>query len=153
MLLKRFHDDNEPIVALKRFRIYKNRENIGKHWSMEWNRRISGTSEQGEHQSAERCQKTVGNIRNIRVRNRKTSEYGKHWKTLETLETSEYGIGRHRKHRKHWSVKQEWKFRVEFKIEYGYITAILSEKRMIINVSKVFLIKKEKKKKYSPALL
>ena len=39
MLLKRFHDDNEPIVALKRFCIYKNGENIGKHQSMdlEWN--------------------------------------------------------------------------------------------------------------------
>ena len=42
--------------------------------------------------------------------------------TLETQETSEYGIGRHWKHQKHQSVKQEWKFRAEFKIEYGYIT-------------------------------
>ena len=31
MLLKRFHDDNEPIVALKRFCIYKNGKNIRKH--------------------------------------------------------------------------------------------------------------------------
>ena len=52
MLPKRFHDDNESIVALKRFLIYKNRENIGKHWKtlehglgMEWNRRISEKSE------------------------------------------------------------------------------------------------------------
>ena len=86
---------------------------------MEWNRRISETSEQGEHWSAERCQKTAGNIGNVGVWNRKTLEYGKHWKTLEM---SEYGIGRHWKHWKCWSVKYEWKFRVEFKIEYGYIT-------------------------------
>ena len=31
MLPKRFHDDNEPIVAPKRFCIYKNRENSRKH--------------------------------------------------------------------------------------------------------------------------
>ena len=39
MLPKRFHDDNEPIVAPKRFHIYKNGENIGKRQSMdlEWN--------------------------------------------------------------------------------------------------------------------
>ena len=34
MLLKRFHDDNESIVAPKRFCIYKNRENLGKCWTM-----------------------------------------------------------------------------------------------------------------------
>ena len=54
---------------------------------------ISEMSEQGKHQSAERRQKTVGNIRNIGVQNRKMLEYGKHRKT------SEYGIGRHQKHR------------------------------------------------------
>ena len=97
MLLKRFHDDNEPIVAPKRFRIYKNRENIRKHWKtlehglgMEWNRRISEMSEYGKHQSVERSRKTAGNVRNVGVQNRKMSEM------------SEYGIGRHRKH---WSVK------------------------------------------------
>ena len=84
MLPKRFHDDNEPIVAPKRFHIYKNGENIGKCWKsehglgMEWNRRILETSEYGKHQSAERCQKTAGNIGNVGVQNRKTSEYGKH---------------------------------------------------------------------------
>ena len=118
MLPKRFHDDNESIVALKRFCIHKNRENIRKHWKMSehgmeqegfGNIRVGKTSECRKmledcgkcwkHWSAERCQKTVGNIRNVRVQNRKTSEYGKHWKTLEMLETSEYGIGRHQKHR------------------------------------------------------
>ena len=54
---------------------------------------------------------------------------GKHWSmenvgVWKTSETSEYGIGRHQKHRKCWSVKYEWKFRAEFKIEYGYITKI-----------------------------
>ena len=78
MLLKRFHDDNESIVAPKRFHIYKNRENIGKCWSMdlEWN----GTGGFWKHQSREsiRVWKTVGNAGNVRVWNRKTSEYGKH---------------------------------------------------------------------------
>ena len=72
-----------------------------------WNgmdRRISEMSEQGKHQSAERCQKTTGNVGNIGVWNRKASEYGKHRKTSEnignvgvwnrkTSETSECEIG------------------------------------------------------------
>ena len=48
MLLKRFHDDNESIVAPKgsaSIKIGKTSENIGKCWSMEWNRRISETLE------------------------------------------------------------------------------------------------------------
>ena len=72
----------------------------------------------------------MGNVRNVGVQNRKMSEYGKRQKTLEMSEMSEYGIGRHQKHQKHWSVKYEWKFRAEFKIEYGYITKQVSECRM-----------------------
>ena len=48
MLLKRFHDDNESIVALKgstSIKIGKTSENVGKCRSMEWNRRILETSE------------------------------------------------------------------------------------------------------------
>ena len=97
MLPKRFHDDNEPIVALKRFCIYKNRENIGA-WT--WNgmeqedfRKVGvwRTSECGKmsedcgkrwkHQSAEqenvgvwKTSENIRNVRNIRVWNRKTSE-------------------------------------------------------------------------------
>ena len=37
MLLKRFHDDNEPIVALKRFRIYKNGETSENVRAWTWN--------------------------------------------------------------------------------------------------------------------
>ena len=37
----------------------------------------------------ERCQKTVGNIGNIRVQNRKMSEYGKRQKCWKTSEMSE----------------------------------------------------------------
>ena len=68
MLWKRFHDDNEPIVAPKRFRIYKNRENIRKHWK---------TSEHGMEQE---------DFGNVGVG--KASECGK---------TSE-DCGKHRKH-------------------------------------------------------
>ena len=98
MLLKRFHDDNEPIVALKRFHIYKNGENIRKCQSMdlEWNgtggfrkrrsresigvwkdvRRLQETSECGIGK-----RRSMENIGNVRVWNRKT------------LETSECEIG------------------------------------------------------------
>ena len=70
MLLKRFHDDNESIVAPKRFRIYKNRENIGKHQSMdlEWN----GTGGFQKHQSRE----SIGVWKDVR----------RLWETSETLE-------------------------------------------------------------------
>ena len=75
MLPKRFHDDNEPIVALKRFCIYKNGENIGKCRSMdlEWN----GTGGFWKHLSREstRVQKDVRRL----------------W---ETSEMSECGIGK-----------------------------------------------------------
>ena len=78
MLPKRFHDDNEPIVALKRFCIYKNGENIGKHrktlehgLGMEWNRRISETSER----------ESIGVRKDVR-------------RLQETSETSECGIGK-----------------------------------------------------------
>ena len=76
---------------------HQSRENIG----------VQETSECriGKHQSME----------NIR-KHQKTSEM------LEMSETSEYGIGRHWKHQKCQSVKQEWKFEAEFKMEYGYIT-------------------------------
>ena len=97
MLPKRFHDDNEPIVALKRFRIYKNGEtleNVGKSWSMdlEWN----GTGGFQKHRSREsiRVQKDVGRLQ-------------------ETSETSECRIGKHRsmenirKHRKCRSMEFE----------------------------------------------
>ena len=58
MLPKRLHDDNdnESIVVLKKLCSYKNKENMGKC------------------QSSERCQKSVGNVRNIGVHNRKVSE-------------------------------------------------------------------------------
>ena len=50
---------------------------------MEWNRRISETLEQGKCQGVERCQKSVGNIRNIRVQNRKMLEMSEYEKGME----------------------------------------------------------------------
>ena len=83
MLPKMFHDDNESIVAPKSFCIYKNRENIGKRWSMdlEWN-------ETGGFQKR-RSKESIGVWEDI-------------GKCQKMLEMSEYGIGRHWKH---WSVK------------------------------------------------
>ena len=86
MLPKRFHDDNEPIVAPKRFHIYKNRENIGKHRKTSenigaWN----GTGGFRKHRSRE----NIGMGKDVR----------------RLWETSEYGIGSHQKHWKHRSVK------------------------------------------------
>ena len=97
MLPKRFHDDNEPIVAPKRFHIYKNGENIEKCWSMdlEWNgtggfwkrrsresigvwkdvRRLWEMLEMSECGIGKRqSMENFGNVRNVRVWNRKTSE-------------------------------------------------------------------------------
>ena len=78
MLLKRFHDDNEPIVALKRFCIYKNGENIGKcqkcqSMDLEWN----GTGGFRKHQ----IRGSIGVQKDIR----------RLWETSETLEC---GIGK-----------------------------------------------------------
>ena len=92
MLPKRFHDDNEPIVALKRFQIYKNGENLGKRWSMdlEWN----GTGGFRKCWSRE----SIGVRKDVR-------------RLREASETSECRIGKRRsmenveKHRKHRSVK------------------------------------------------
>ena len=81
MLPKRFHDDNEPIVALKRFRIYKNGENIGKHLK---------TSEHGLGMDwtggfwKRRSRESIGVWKDV----------GRLW---ETSEMSECGIGQHQK--------------------------------------------------------
>ena len=83
MLLKRFHDDNESIVALKRFCIYKNRENI-RAWT--WN-----GMEQEDFGNIGVWENT-GVQKNIGV-----------WKNIgrlqEKSETSECRIG------KHWSME------------------------------------------------
>ena len=103
MLPKRFHDDNESIVALKRFCIYKNRENVGKCWSMdlEWNG--TGGFQKCWSRESIRVRKDIRRLQEtsemLECGIGKHREYGKHWKTSEMLE---YGIGRHQKH---WSVK------------------------------------------------
>ena len=77
MLLKRFHDDNEPIVAPKRFCIYKNGENIRKHQSMDLERNGTGGFQKRQSRESIGVRKDVGRL----------------W---ETSEMSEHGIGKHR---------------------------------------------------------
>ena len=117
MLPKRFHDDNEPIVAPKRFCIYKKQ---GKHRK---------TSEHGMEQEdfgnvrvgkAPECGKTSEDCRKRRSAEQENIGV---WKTLENIGNVRNIRVWNRKTLKHWSVKQEWKFRAEFKIECGYITA------------------------------